>query len=113
MHINNTSKPVRYRTWMTRAALVTENHFVVLKSHNIPARYLINSDVLTAPNGAHYRYASSDPRAEFETTCDEQDIVLQLLYGKDLILVMEEMVLPNTYSVCTLSTLNFNDQILD
>jgi hypothetical protein len=106
MHINNTGRPIRYRTWMTRASLVTSNHFVVLKSHNIPARYLLDSDILRASNGSHYRYSNSDPRAEFETTCDEQDVVLQLLYGKDLILLMEEVVLPNTYSVCTLSTMN-------
>lgn len=106
MHINNTGRPIRYRTWMTLAKLVTENHFVVLKSHNIPARYLLSSDILTASNGKQYRYTSDNPRAEFETTCEEQDTVLKLLYGKDLILVMEETVLPNTYSVCTLSTMN-------
>lgn len=101
MRINSTTKPIRFRTWHTRAELVTQNHFVVLKSHNIKARCILDAETLTAANGRQYQYGGQSA-AEFETTCEEQDVVLQLLYGNNLKLLEEELVLPNTYSVCTL-----------
>ncbi len=51
--------------------------------------------------GTTHQY-SKGGTAEFETTCKEQESVLQLLYGKKLILKFVEVVLPNSMSVCTL-----------
>lgn len=94
MHINGTNKPIQFKVWTTDPDNVKSNHFVVLKSHNIDARCYPNFEVITAASGDQYRYLSSK-RAEFVTTCKEQESVLHLLYGKGLILRSTEVVLPN------------------
>lgn len=94
MHINGTNKPILFKTWATDPANITPNHFVVLKSHSIDTRCYPLYETLIAPNGQSYKYTSST-KAEFITTCEEQESVLYLLYGRDLILMRSEYVLPN------------------
>lgn len=94
MHINGTNRPLLFKTWVTDPANVTPNHFVVLKSHNIDARCHPRYETITAANGRPFKYLSSNS-AEFITTCEEQESVLHLLYGKKLTLLRSEYVLPN------------------
>ena len=94
MHINGTGKPVLFKTWMCDPVIVTANHFVVLKSHNIDARCQPEIETITGANGRQYQYTHSN-RAYFVTTCEEQEVVLQLMYGNNLALLRAEYVLPN------------------
>lgn len=94
MHINGTNTPIIFKTWITDPVNVTSNHFVVLKSHNIDARCQPEFDKIETSSGHQYHYMRSN-RAEFITTCKEQEHVLHLLYGNKLALLRSECVLPN------------------
>ncbi len=98
---NNTSRPIEYKTWVIDSREVTQNNLKFLKGYDISGRLVMDHETFTAANGSNYRYGSVG-QAEFETTCKEQESVLQLLYGKKLILKFVEVVLPNSMSVCTL-----------
>jgi hypothetical protein len=105
--INDTTKPIEYKTWTIGIKEVTENHLKFLKGYNITARAVVDSQVLTASNGRQYRYGASGT-AEFETTNKDQEAMLRLLYGDKLMLLMVDVVLPNTYSTCVLDRINFD-----
>ena len=94
--INDTTRPIEYKTWVVDIREVSENNLKFLKGCGITARAILDSQILTASNGQQYRYGSGG-KAEFETTNKEQESMLQLLYGDKLMLLMVDVVLPNTY----------------
>jgi hypothetical protein len=93
---NNTSEPIIYKEWVTLADNIKANHFVLMKSKNIVPRLVFDAERFTSSNGGTYSFANN-AQAEFETTCEEQELVLKLLYGSDLILKRVNVVTP--YSV--------------
>ena len=93
---NNTNKPITYKVWTISADRITNNNFKVLKSNNIEARLVQNDPRIFDVQGHTYRYAATIGRAEIETTCEEQESVLKLLYGTDLVLLTVNVVAPNS-----------------
>ena len=45
--------------------------------------------------GQTYYYGAGS-RAEFKTTCEKQELMLQLMYGKDLMLLRVDAVPPHS-----------------
>lgn len=66
----------------------------MLKSHNIDARLVQEDPQVINWQGKSYRYSGLAGRVEFDTTCKEQEVVLKLLYGSDLLLLMVTVVAP-------------------
>ena len=97
MRINNTSSPIEFKVWAISTDRVTPSNLEFLKGFEIKARAVFDSGLITARNGAHYRYGTGG-FAEFETVNQEQESMLKLLYGSDLLLLTIDVVLPNTYS---------------
>lgn len=106
MRINQTSRPVEYKTWVISIKEVTENHLKFLKGYDITARAVIDEHLITASNGRQYRYGGNG-KAEFETTNKDQEAMLRLLYGNKIMLLMVDVVLPNSYQQCVLEHINF------
>lgn len=99
---NGTGRPVEFKTWAVRIDAVKPSHFPIITSHKIYSRALIDVETIDSYHiGKTVKYGKGG-RAEFETTKKEQEVILKLLYGSDLILMMTEVVLPNTYTECTL-----------
>ena len=107
IHINNTNLPVFIRTWAVPPHKVTENHLKLMISKDIKARCFPDSVHSFSTASGQFHYASAKNRVEIETTCKDQEVVLQLIYGNDLVLLMEETVLPNSMSQCVLSEIKF------
>lgn len=91
---NNTNEHVTYKEWVTLAYNIKPNHFVLLKSKNIQPRLLHDYESFDY-KGQTYSYGNM-PQAEFETTCEEQEFVLKLIYGNDLILKRVSVVAPHS-----------------
>ena len=100
---NATGRPVEFKTWCVRIDSVKPSHFPIINSHNIYSRALIDVETIDALHTGNTMSYHKGGRAEFETTTREQEVILKLLYGNDLVLMMVEVVLPNTYTECTLS----------
>ena len=104
MHINNTSKPIRIKTW-TLQSPISDDAVRFLHSLDIKVRaYPQNKEFDYLSNTYHY---VGKQRIDIESTSEEQETMLKLKFGADLILTMDEIVLPNSMQVCTLSTLEF------
>lgn len=95
-YMNNTSETLNYKVWSVGLSDVKSNHFPMLKSHNIPARCVMDHESFTAANGGNFRYGV-EGRAEFETTNSEQEVILKLLFGSDLLLMSATAIMP--YSI--------------
>lgn len=93
--MNHTDEAVTYKVWSVPLDTVKQNHFPLLKSHNILARCVMDHETFVAANGGNYRYGL-DGRAEFDTTNDEQEVVLKLLYGSELLLMVVTVSTPHS-----------------
>jgi hypothetical protein len=96
-YMNNTSESVTYKIWTIDPTLVTQSNLKTLTSRGVKATIIPADPRVLDYRGYQYRYSSQDGRVEFETTCDEQELMLKLLYGKDLLLLTVDVVAP--YSV--------------
>ena len=99
--INDTSKPVKHRMWILMQdafgpddakwiAGIGANVYVDQPKHTF--------DVI----GGGKHTIVGKPRIEINTTTDKQRDLLMLKYGDRIFLAMEEYVLPNSMSTCTL-----------
>lgn len=95
-YMNNTNERVTYKVWTISPVLVTTNNIKSLASNGIKASLLPNDTSVVSYNGQQYRYSSHWGRVEFETTCDEQELMLKLMYGTDLILLTVSVVEPHS-----------------
>lgn len=93
---NPTNKPITYKVWTISADRITQNNFKLLHSKGIEARLVQNDPRIFDVQGHTYRYSGTIGRAEIETTCEEQESVLKLLYGTDLVLLTVNVVAPNS-----------------
>lgn len=94
-YMNNTDESIVYKVWTVDTLSVTYNNVTFLKSKNITARLVQDSEALDW-QGKSYRYSGLTGRVEFETTSEEQESVLKLLYGKKLMLLMVNVVTPHS-----------------
>lgn len=104
-HINNTNQPVRIKTWTLKSRQISKDSILFLTSLGITVRCHSGS-VPLYHQGRTYQFAG-DSRIEIETTSTEQETMLQLKFDTDLVLLMDEYVLPNSMSLCTLNTMVF------
>lgn len=96
-YANNTGETVTYKVWTIDTLSVTYNNVTFLKSKNITARIVQEDSKVIDWQGKSYRYSGLTGRVEFETTSEEQESVLKLLYGKNLMLLTVNVVTP--YSI--------------
>jgi hypothetical protein len=101
-HHNGTNEPMTFRTWMLNSDYVIgEADFIWLKAFDIPIRIDKPEHTFeTANGGTHTVYGK--PVFTLDTTTDKQRNMLVLKYGPDIVLIQEEHVIPNSFSVCTL-----------
>ena len=93
---NNSSEFITYKVWILSPNLVTNNNLKLVTSKGIPARITRNDPQIIDHQGYQYSYSGSTSTVEFETTCDEQESMLKLIYGKDLTLLQVNVVPPFT-----------------
>ena len=101
-HHNGTNEPMTFRTWMLAPDYVIgEDDFVWLKAFDIPIRIDRPEHTFETLGGGTHTIAG---RANYtlDTTTDKQRNMLMLKYGSDIILLQEEHVIANSFSVCTL-----------
>lgn len=103
-HINNTNHPVRIKTW-TVGSTITEDTVKFLINLGITVRANPQLQTFEAA-GRTWRFAGKQ-YIEIETTSPEQETMLQLKFGTDAKLMMDEYVLPNSMSMCVLDTVKF------
>ena len=95
-YMNNTSECITYKVWTVSSELVTANNVKTLKSKNIEARLSQDDTRIFDVQGHSYRFNGLTGRVEFETTCEEQEMMLKFLYGKDLLLLTVNVVTPHS-----------------
>ena len=103
-HINNTNRPVRFKTWSLKS-YITKDTATFLLSIGVTVRAFTEPQEVIS-SGHTYQY-NGHPRIELESTSDEQETMLKLKFGTDIVLIMDEYVLPNSMSLCTLNTMVF------
>ena len=106
-HHNATNEPMTFRTWMLASDYVIgEDDFKWLKAFDIPIRIDKPEHTFdTATGRQHTVYGT--PIYTLDTTTDKQRNMLMLKYGDQIILLQEEYVIPNSFSVCTLDRIVF------
>lgn len=97
-YMNNTNEPITYKVWTIDTQSVTSNNVGFLTSKNITARLVQEDPEVISWAGTSYSYSGLRGRVEFETTCEEQESLLKLLYGKNLLLLTVNVVTAN--SIC-------------
>lgn len=86
--MNNTDETITHKVWSIDVDAVKANHFPMLKSHNIPTRYVMDYE--------SYSRNSNKGHAEFDTSNSEQEVILKLLYGSDLLLMTVAVSAPHS-----------------
>lgn len=94
--MNNTHEPITYKVWTVDHESVTQNNLTTIISKKIQAKLIQDDPRVIDQNGQHYRYSGLLGRVEFETTCEEQELMLKLLYGNKLKLMMVNHVSPHS-----------------
>jgi len=104
IHMNNTNRPIRIKTWRLVNSKLSKNDIEFLISLGIKVRLneLVGDSLLY--NGLTCQY-SKGFEIDIETTCDEQEVMLQLRCNP--VLMSDEWVLPNSMSLCTLNHVGF------
>ena len=93
-YINNNHYPVRIKVWTLKSKQITEDSVRFLTSLGIRVRVHRESTPLYY-KGRTYQFTAGDTRIEIETTSPEQDSMLHLKFDNDLLLLLDEFVLPN------------------
>ena len=104
MHINNTNRPVRIKTWRLVNSKLSKNDIDFLISLGIKVRFTELMDDIPLYNGLTRQY-SKGFEIDIETTCDEQEVMLQLRCNP--VLMIDEWILPNSMTLCTLDRMVF------
>ena len=99
MHINNTHRPIRIKTWRLFNSKLSKNDTEFLISLGIKVRLTETLGDIPLYNGLTRQY-SKGFEIDIETTCDEQEVMLQLRCNPTL--MSDEWVLPNTMQYNTL-----------
>ncbi len=67
-----------------------------MTSKGIEARLIQEDPKVIDWSGKQYRYSGIPGRVEFQTTCEEQELVLKLMYGTDLLLLTVNTIAPQS-----------------
>lgn len=92
-YINNTGKPIMVHSWVLQKP-IDENTAKFLISNGITVRVVNDVSTFTNNYGMPVSFAGNW-NIEFETTSKDQESVLKLMFGNDIILLMAQCVLPN------------------
>lgn len=95
-YMNNTDEAITYKVWTLNAGSVTQNNLTALTSKKITARLIQEDPKVIDWSGNQYRYSGLPGRVEFETTCEEQELMLKLMYGNSLLLLTVNVVTPHS-----------------
>jgi hypothetical protein len=93
-YMNNTNERMIYKVWTVNPNLVTQNNLKTLTGKGVKANIILGDPKVIDWSGKQYRYSGHEGRVEFETTCDEQELMLKLLYSKELLLLTVSVVEP-------------------
>lgn len=91
-----------FRTWILAQDTIGEDDFKWLKAFNILIRIDRPTHTFDTMNGSTHTVAGK-PLYTLDTTTDKQRDMLVLKYGTNVVLLMEEVVLPNSMSTCKLT----------
>ena len=91
---NSTNEFITYKTWLIDSAKVSQTQLASLDSVGVKGRLTYDMESFNS-RGQTYHYGAGS-RAEFKTTCEKQELMLQLMYGKDLLLMRVDVVPPNS-----------------
>ena len=91
---NNTDEFIIYKTWLIDSAKVSQAQLASLDSVGVKGRLTYDMESFESL-GKSYHYGTGS-RAEFKTTCEKQELMLQLMYGKDLLLLRVDAVPPHS-----------------
>lgn len=104
MHINNTNRPLRIKTWRLINSKLSKNDIEFLISLGIKVRVTEQIGDIALYSGLTRQY-SKGFEIDIETTCEEQEVMLQLRCNPTLML--DEWILPNSMTMCTLDHIKF------
>lgn len=93
---NNSNEYITYKLWTLSADRVTQNNVTSIVSKGIEARLVQDEPQVLEFGGQQYRYSGHAGRVEFLTNCEEQELMLKLMYGKDLMLITVNTVAPQS-----------------
>lgn len=99
IHMNNTGRPIRIKTWRLLNSKLSKNDIDFLISLGVKIRCQEMIGDIPLYNG-QTRHYSKGFEIDIETTCEEQEVMLQLRC--DPTLMSDEWVLPNTMQFNTL-----------
>jgi len=105
-HHNATNEPMTFRTWVLLVDSVGEADFLWLKAFDIPIRIDRPTHTFETIGGGTHTIAGKSTYT-LDTTTDKQRNMLVLKYGNSAMLIQEEYVIPNSFSVCTLDRIVF------
>ena len=91
---NNTNDFITYKTWLIDSTKVSQSQLASLDSVGVKGRLTYDMESFDS-RGKTYHYGTGN-RAEFKTTCEKQELMLQLMYGKDLLLLRVDVVPPRS-----------------
>ncbi len=101
-HINQTTKPIMFRTWILTQDEVGEDDFKWLKAFDIPIRIEQPTHEFDVIGGGKHKVVGRRT-ITLDTTTDKQRDMLVLKYGSNVVMLIEEIVLPNSMQQCTLT----------
>lgn len=93
-YANFTNETVTHKVWTIDTESVTQSNLTSLASKDIKARLVQNDPAVIDYQGYQYRYSGTPGRVEFDTTSDEQEFLLKLIYGDNLKLLLVTVVTP-------------------
>ena len=99
---NMTNEPMKYRSWLLLQETVGEDDFKWLKAFDIPIRVDEPKHAFNTVNDGIW-LVQGKVAYTLDTTTDKQRDMLILKYGSNVLLMQEEIVMPGTFSTCTLS----------
>jgi hypothetical protein len=103
---NMSNETKKYRTWVLLQDTIGEDDLKWLMGFGIPIRVEAPEQRFDTASGKTYTVYGKT-RYTLDTTTDRQRDMLVLKYGKDVVLIQEEIVLPGTISTCTLSGISW------
>jgi hypothetical protein len=103
-HQNLTNETMVFRTWRLLVDGIDESDFKWLKAFDMYVTIDRPTQTFNTSSGGSYTI-SATPIYTVDTTTNKQRDMLILKYGSSAILMQEEVVMPNSTSVCVLSEL--------
>lgn len=89
---------VTYKQWCLYRSELSPDDKIFLSGLAVELDIIVPEPVeYTATNGTRWRYTAENPHIRIETTCEKQEMMLQLKYGDELVL-QQVTTLHETYT---------------